>query len=246
MVKNEKGGLIKMNKLQELKQKLKFEEKNDIKVSEFNLLTFFLSSLAILGMLVIFYITKDKEPVWARYSLLMFFFGITGLIALNYYNNKRLEYMNLYYRKVNTDNVFYAFLVYAALLLIQILMGLLEAYLAPANIIEIAYTVFSSVCEELFYRGLILGFFIWLAKGKNKSLMVSGLLISVGIVVSAVAFALSHTNYYNKPLLLIAVGLSGMILGLSYIWKKDIMIPMVAHFLLNCTVVGQQIIGGVF
>ena len=229
-------------------QKLKFEEKSDPKVSEFNLLTFFLASLATLGMLAIFFITKESEPVWARYSLLMFGFGLSGILALNFFNNKKLEILNSYYRKIDSDNIFYAILVYAILLLIQIALGLLEAYLAPANIIQIAYTIFSAVCEELFYRGLILGFFVWLSKGKYKSVIFSGLLVSTGIVVSAVAFALSHTNYYNKPILLLAVGLSGIVLGLSYIWKKDIMIPMLAHFLLNCTVVFQQqftqIIGG--
>lgn len=226
--------------IDEYVQKLKFEEKNDIKVSEFNLLSFFLSCLATLGMLAIYFITRDSEPVWAQYSFLMFGFGLSGILALNYWNNRKLELLNRYYRKIDENNVFYALLVYAILLLIQIGLGLLEAYLAPANIIQIAYTVFSAVCEELFYRGLLLGFFVYLSKGKKKSVMIAGLLISTGLVVSAVAFALSHTNYYQKPVLLLAVGLSGMVLGLSYIWKKDIMVPMVAHFLLNCTVVFQQ------
>ncbi len=225
--------------------KLKFRETDDISVSEFSLLSFFLSIVAVLGMLIIFSLLKTEEPVWARYSLLMFGFGLSGILALNYYNNKRLEILNFYYRKNNSDNVFYALVLYAILLLIQIGMGLLEAYLAPANIIQIAYTVFSSVCEELFYRGLVLGFFIFLAKGKRKSIMLAGLLISTGLVVSSVAFALSHTNYYNKPLLLLSVGLSGFALGLGYIWKKDILVPMLAHFLLNCTVVAQQYIGGI-
>lgn len=230
--------------IEDMYQKLKFEERDDIRVSEFNLLSFFLSSLATLGMLAIFFITKESEPIWARYALLMFTFGLSGIFALNYWNNRKLEILNKFYRKIDENNVFYALLVYAILLLIQIGLGLLEAYLAPANIVQIAYTIFSAVCEELFYRGLILGFFVYLAKGKKKSVLIAGLLISTGLVVSAVAFALSHTNYYNRPVLLIAVGLSGLVLGLSYIWKKDVMVPMLSHFLLNCTVVFQQFIGG--
>lgn len=233
------------------KQKVKFEEsKNEQIASEFNLLTFFLTSIAILGMLGIYLIyyqdISEENRTWSRYALMMFIFGLSGIVAINYFNNKRFEILANYYKPLNADNVFFAFMTWAVLLGIQIIMGVIEAHLAPADIVQIAYTIFAAVCEELFYRGLILGFFIWLAKGKNKGIMLFGVLITAGLMVSSLAFAASHTNYYDRPLLLVSVFLSGLVLGFMYVWKKDIMIPILAHFLLNCTVMVQQFINGGF
>lgn len=228
--------------VKDVKQKFKFEEspKEELQ-SEWNILTFFLATLATLGMLGIWSMYYDSsdwtDVVWSEYAFRMFLFGLTGIIAVNLYKNKRFQIMSQYYKPLRSENLFIALLVFGVLVAIQTVMNLMDAYLSPANIVQIAYTIFSAVCEELFYRGLILGFFIWLSKGKYKSVMFIGILISTGLMFSAFAFAASHTNYYGNWTLLIAVFLSGLVLGLSYVLTKDLMVPIIGHFLLNCYVV---------
>jgi len=211
-------------------------------VHEFNTLSLLLSTIATIGMLLIailYYDAIDEMKVWSNYSFLMFAFGTIGMLSLNIYKNKKFKF-SIRFKRLDPDDIYYALLTFVLLLIVQIISSLIRVYLAPENIIEILYTIFSSICEELFYRGFILGFFIYLARGYKKSILIIGLIISSGLFVSSLAFSLSHTNYYSDPFLLIIVFVSGLILGLAYIIRKDIIVPMLAHFMLNFYIVLQS------
>jgi membrane protease YdiL (CAAX protease family) len=213
------------------------EEKNLNKASEFNLITFILSGLAIIGMLTIYIIFRNSgfpiEREYAKYSILMLCYAITGVISLNLYKNKQFALFPINYKPFVSQNVFYAFLLFGILVIIQVIYEITQIFFSPNTLLEINYIIFSAVCEELFFRGCVLGFFIYIAKGKKKSLLLIGLLLSTGLFVSSFLFAKFHTNY-TDPIFLVVIMIGGILLGISYIVKKDIMIPILAHFFLNC------------
>ena len=218
-------------------EKFKFKEEPNLKkASEFNYITFFLSALAILGMMTIFLTFRDSqlriEREYSKYSLLMLGYALSGVVCLNLYHNKQFAMFPVNYKPFLSEHVFYAFLLFGVLVILQLIYEVTRVFYSPNLLLEINYIIFSAVCEELFFRGAILGLFIYLAKGQRKSILVFGLLLSAGLFVSSFLFAKFHTNY--DPVFLIVVFLGGIFLGISYIVKKDIMIPILAHFFLNC------------
>lgn len=106
--------------------------------------------------------------------------------------------------------------------------------------------VFASVAEELFFRA----FFISIAvrfghDDRNKIDLPQKKRISfieIGIVIlSSIAFALIHVNYYSDMSLMLTVFFGGLWLGFMYWWTRDLTAVMIAHFLLNTMVVIQSI-----
>lgn len=231
--------------------KYQFRETDNPKIaSDFNYLVFFLSIIAIGGMFVIFLVFRDStdsyEKSFSVYSSYMFAGGIIGVVALNLYKNRQFAIFPEYYKPLVGQNVLYGFLVFVLLLAIQSVYQFVQVFLSPNLLLEINYIIFASVCEELFFRGFILGGFIYIAKGFRKNWLLFGLILSAGLVTAAFFFAYSHQNYADDIGLLVVVFLSGCVLGLSYIIKKDITIPIFAHFLLNGYVALQMYLGSIF
>ena len=61
-----------------------------------------------------------------------------------------------------------------------------------------------------------------------------------GIVLTSLAFAGIHMNYYEDLSLLLGTFLCGLWLGLSYWYTEDLTAAIMAHFLLNFIVVIQN------
>lgn len=212
-------------------------------VSEFNPISYLLSFIATTGMLLIalYYIGSNKE--WAIYSGMQFFLGIIGIISVQAYRNKRwMPPIPERYAVIHPEHIQLSITVYIIILLIQIVGGIFRLFFSPANIVELMYIVFSAVCEELFFRGAVLGLFIWLAKGYKKHYLIAGTIISSGLFVSSLLFMGYHTIYYGDPILLTVVFVGGLCLGWSYVKSNDIMVPILAHFLLNLSVVVQNLL----
>lgn len=209
-------------------------------IHEFNGLSSLLSAVAIACMFGIYLMYREATDYmkdWAQYSLVMFLFGITGVITMSVYRNKKLSPADIRFRKTNPDDIYYALLCYIMLLTLQVIVGIADIFLGIENVVQILYVIFAAVCEELFFRGAILGFFVYLSKGYRKYVLASGVIISAGINLSALIFMLAHVNYRGNTINLIIVFISGLILGIFYVMRKDITVNMLAHFMLNFTIV---------
>ena len=128
--------------------------------------------------------------------------------------------------------------MFSSMVLIQGLTQLL----IPITIrnIEIAFSiVFAGPSEELFFRGTIIGMFIFLRNNLEKTKFAKTLGFSLvfieffGVLFSSLFFALMHQNYYDQPAVLLATFFSGIVLGLMF-WKfRDITANIMAHFFFN-------------
>jgi membrane protease YdiL (CAAX protease family) len=79
-----------------------------------------------------------------------------------------------------------------------------------------------AICEEVFFRGLLLPFFIdWT---RNKYL---------GVWISAMLFAVLHFSVTQ----FIPILFMGVVLGYVYLWTRSIWAPVLVHFLNNMSTV---------
>jgi len=124
-----------------------------------------------------------------------------------------------------------------------------QAALTFSTTEQALYFEFGAVCEEVFFRVLILTFAfkfvpqadqLWYeAETKGASQEYYGLKWRVVgkmapfILIQAVFFTALHQNYYNNPAMLISVALGGIILGIFYVWWRDPTANILAHFVLN-------------
>lgn len=119
-------------------------------------------------------------------------------------------------------------------------MGLTGS-LAPAIAVVISSVILAPICEEIFYRGLILrpvhdhlarsGASRWLAAG-------------IAIAVATVAFALPHLGDGVTPGIVLAYLLTGVGLGLVYVLTGSMTAVMVAHALQSWFAFSQVLIFG--
>jgi len=84
------------------------------------------------------------------------------------------------------------------------------------NILTIALV--PAVCEEVFFRGVLLRLSY---QGTGK--------IHVGVLLSAVIFALFHFEFDN----ILSITFMGVILGYLYVYTGSILVPILLHFLNN-------------
>ena len=87
--------------------------------------------------------------------------------------------------------------------------------LGPLSFSEIFFiAAFSSVSEEFFFRGLL----------QEK----------IGLVFSSTIFGMLHSGPGRKylPWTIFAVGM-GFVLGLTYQWRKNLLVPVIIHFVVN-------------
>lgn len=80
---------------------------------------------------------------------------------------------------------------------------------------------FAGVCEEVFFRGILLNY---LAKYKGKKF---------GLLVSSLIFAVLHCTRYSEISQLSAVLISGIVLGSIYIITKSLYTSIGLHFALD-------------
>lgn len=77
-----------------------------------------------------------------------------------------------------------------------------------------------AVSEEILFRGFVL---TWMTQFFRSSL--------VGVVLASYVFMRMHMQYRRKPVLQVAVFLSGIIFSLLYVWTGSIVAVIAAHFL---------------
>ena len=118
-----------------------------------------------------------------------------------------------------------------------------------------AAIVYAAPAEECFYRFFLLSIFIVISnklyyslsrksrkklfyvktglKDKPISLLIGG----IGIVISSTLWMLLHGNYYDIPEAMLAIFLSGIVLGIIYLLSENLVSVILIHFAINISVV---------
>jgi uncharacterized protein len=85
--------------------------------------------------------------------------------------------------------------------------------LSLAHIVLLSATV--AIVEEFVFRGV--------------------LQVKFGIIVASIIFALLHFRYLKKAVMLILVVAISFLLGLLFYWTNNLLVTIVAHFLIDVT-----------
>ncbi len=186
-------------------------------------------------------------------SISIFLALLTLVFILFYSKNRKINNIN----NDNKMNLGISILIgvggYLTMIILQILLGLIMLILSKIygfeyisqntqNINQIIrqYPIFilyvgilAPVLEELVFRKAVFGYFFDIIISKNKVLrfVISGLL-------SGLLFAIPHDGF--SPMLIIYV-IMGLLFSGLYLYTKRIITPIIAHILMNFTVVVAQV-----
>lgn len=167
-------------------------------------------------------------------------FGLSGLLFIDFLHGQKSIYPKEF-KKLSPDVFIRVMIIFGVIALIQFLFQI-----TPLVIRDIEYAMaiaFASICEELFFRGLLLEPFFMLGKTDKKIQLWKNKEIShieiLGILISGVAFSIFHINYYGNPSLMFMTFVGGIWLGFSYFYWKDLTAVILAHFLLNIIFIAQ-------
>lgn len=160
--------------------------------------------------------------------------SIFALVGLIFINSVEYGQLNLTETKsFNTQSAIRALIILFILVIVQLTTKV------PLRVktIEVAVSITAAaVCEELFFRGVLIGA-VDNFDGFKYSISLFGkelhLIEIIGILVVAVLFMLIHQNYYGEFKLLLTVFLSGLVLNVAYWIWEDLTANILAHFLLN-------------
>lgn len=175
--------------------------------------------------------------------------GLSGLLLLDLLHTGKMSIYPKKFKRIHPNTFFRFAITFGVIVAIQFLFQIVPLITREEMALAI---VFCAVCEEYFFRGMILEvpfrvgeksktkFTVWKyppEKGKPDKEMSY---IELGaIILSAVIFSAFHVNYYSQPRLLLMVFVGGCWLGLVYWWNKDLTSVILSHFLLNIIFVVQ-------
>ena len=187
-----------------------------------------LLSLTAIG--IMFYIgmkyLNDVDAIaraYANYSLFLAFIGFLGYIALDFIDDGRITIIPKKY--TTTDYVRMLVLAMAMFIIIAFIQFFLTVTLRLALTMEdrILYFLFAAPCEELFFRGLIVG---GLTRMKVKWF--------ISVPISAVVFMIAHTaTYIANPVMYASTLFCGFVLAAFYYRFRDIGANEFAHLFNN-------------
>jgi membrane protease YdiL (CAAX protease family) len=160
---------------------------------------------------------------WGKFALLQATLGSIGLILQTVINK------GLKIKRIDKEVGLYGIVVAVVLMTLQVVS---QTLLSVSTTEKMFYFLFASICEEIFFRGFLMYAFIKIA---NKNIA----MIIFGILFQSFLFMMLHQNYYYSPALMITVFISGTILGIVFVLKKDITINIIAHAIVNLIAVGQ-------
>jgi len=209
------------------------------------------------------------DAAFARYALLLAMFAGTGLLVYRLRdkiqgqeksNAKRPPEKILGFEMAPLDAAARARILMTwvvlfgiGLVLEALIVGLYEVQRSAVSDMDLAlYFVFAGPAEENFFRGFLLNVLSWsfgeFPGGRDRSPedpnfkelwdVVRGNLVP--LILSALAFALSHLEVYGaRPHLLVVQFLLGLIWGVGYLYARDITPCIGAHMSKNVFAAGN-------
>ncbi|MBD3343093.1 MAG: CPBP family intramembrane metalloprotease [Candidatus Lokiarchaeota archaeon] len=193
-------------------------------------ITLSIIAIGIMGYLGIrHYAGLGFEGDWGRYALAQSLMGLMGLIGTMAIRSD----FNFRFRDFNINTGFFAMITLVGAMVTQVLS---QYVLTITNTEQALYYVFSSVCEELFFRLFLINLLLMFDQEKKLTTKL------IAVLIAAVGFAAFHQNYYGNIGLLVGVFLGGCVFGIAYILTDDITVPILAHFILNIIATGNWLV----
>jgi len=208
--------------------------------SLFTNIIFWLGVLAFIVELIVglpyFMSTDSFEQEFGQKAIMEGCFALIGLLLIDVIRGNKFK-LKPEFRKYEFQSLWRGAIILAVLWGTQMI-----TYFIPMTVSDpqmaLAIT-FASICEEIFFRGFVLSLFIKAGKIDRNRIKIPlmkrdiSVIEVIGILVSAIAFAGIHTNYYNQPHLILALFLSGVIIGFMFVMWEDLTACVIGHFLLN-------------
>lgn len=184
-------------------------------------------------MLFLFFMhrTKPEDQAWVQYTVMMVAFAIVGYCGTQFLMQQPLFPKPSELRPIDPNTIVRMAVIFGCAMVTQIITKTVFTFSTTE---QAMYFVFAAVCEEVFFRVLIL-------TALNK-LSPSLFMKIIGIIVQAAMFTAIHQNYYNNLPMLLSVFIGGLILGIFYTIWRDPTSNILGHFLLNIVAVGSLFI----
>lgn len=209
----------------------------------------------IVPLIIALPLLNSTDTFWKDWGLLALQIAAGGFASMFFIDILRGSGIHLKpkFRKIEGIHIARSVILFVLMMLIRTF-----SLYVPISIrsYEMALAVvFSAVSEEFIFRGVIVSFFILIAKKRqskddkyafdikiylpdkyqkeNEIKKKLTLIELFGIIVSALAFMMFHENYYNNPQMLLTVLLWGLLLAFFFWYWEDITSCIIAHFVIN-------------
>lgn len=217
-----------MMRSRELSQKRKNQ---DQELSRFTPISLFLTVIAILIMTYL--MIKYYGQSWIPYAIILISFGVLGLFGIIILNKGVFLNYDLKFLHGWKEAGIYFIAIISLYVIITVIWSIFGAFIrfsvSPMDLYF--YYGSSAILEEVFFRMFIISIF----NKYNKKY--------IGAIISSIGFWIAHFSTYGTSVQLALILIcSGLAFSIYYIQFKDITIPMVAHMLINLTVVGNLLI----
>ena len=195
---------------------------------------------AYLGLMHI----NDIDPVGRRFGIMALieagfaFFGImfTDIVRGHTFPPRR-------FRELHEDTFQRTMLTFFLIGVVQVAI-----FFIPLTIRDYEMAmgmIFAAPCEEIGFRALGMSIFIRIGHNDTNKISLGkkrkiSYIEIAGIIITSIAFMLLHVNYYNNLGAMVTVFFGGVVLAGIYWWWRDLTVVVLAHFVLNVLVVGQN------
>ena len=175
------------------------------------------------GIMLYLYLAYRNSPIdaeWANYALMMMIFALSG-----YAGKLMLDGLPLFtteFTSIDLNTGVRAILILGACIITQLVA---QVALSFTSTEQVLYFVFAAVCEEIFFRVLVISMILKIKDDLPTKV--------TAVIVQAIMFVAIHQNYYANFPMLVSVFIGGMILGIFYVVWRDATANILAHFLLN-------------
>lgn len=191
---------------------------------------------------------RHLDSIFGQLCIVEGFFGLSGILFLDFLHGKKSLYPKRF-KKIHPDLFIRFVITFGVIAVIQFIFQIIPLITSTEMALAI---VFCPVCEEFFFRGILLEPFFKIGKKVPKSDRINvwkdkeiSYYEIFGIIFSGALFSLFHINYYGNPNLIFMVMFGGSWLAFVYWYWKDLTLVILAHFMLNIIFVVQfyQVIG---
>lgn len=214
--------------------------------SKFTRIGYYLVLCAIIVQFYLYFAHFQDTTEYGQYfsyiTLIEGIFALTGLLLLDPINRRGFHLKPKNYEKTSGSLLIRIVIILVGLALIQFTIQMLPLVVKDW---EIAMAIiFAAPSEEVFFRGVLVSLVIVAFRNVKNKFTIFKKRISIyeifGIILTGIAFAMLHVNYYENIAFLLGTFLCGIWLGFTYFYWEDLTACILAHFILNFICVIQS------
>lgn len=210
-------------------------------------ISYYAGILAFIGQFIIgiphLFDSNINDQIFGRLCLLEGSMALIGIFFIDLVRGNGIQLKPDNFRKNNPLTFMRFVIIFVIMIGIQFITQFIPLTIRSYE--RALAIIFCGVSEELFFRGFLISLFIRMGKNSNVKFRITkkkeiSIIEIMGILVSAVLFALIHANYYNNLAMLISVFVAGLGAGICFWIWEDLTACILAHLLLNIVAVGQS------